>query len=62
MTFKDYEGKRATIKSIEVEGIIKNVIHKRGADNKLGARFLVEDQTGKVHELMPHELTVHLYE
>ncbi|HTJ52579.1 MAG TPA: hypothetical protein VL443_24155 [Cyclobacteriaceae bacterium] len=59
MTFEDYKGKKATIKSTEVEGIIDRVRHKRGADGSLGARFIVVDPDGKEHELMPHELIVH---
>lgn len=56
MNFELYKGKKATIKSTGIEGVVVNIRHKRGADNSLGARFIVEDPTGKTHELMPHEI------
>lgn len=59
MTFEEYKGKKVTIKSTDAECTIEYVRHKRGADNSLGARFIVIDANGKRHELMPHELTVH---
>lgn len=59
MSFDQFKGKTAIIKSTEQEGTITNVIHKRGSDNSLGARFLVETPDKKIHELMPHEIKIH---
>lgn len=59
MNFESYKGKSATIKSTQVEGTIIEVRYKRGWDNSLGARFHLEDPSGKIHELMPHEIKVH---
>lgn len=58
MSFEDYKGKTATIKSTGAICTIDYVRHKRGADNKLGARFILIDENGKTHEMMPHEITV----
>lgn len=59
MNFEEYRNKKATIKSTEVEGTITDVKHKRGANNRLAARFIVTDDNGQEHELMPHEITIH---
>lgn len=58
MNFEDYKGKTATIKSTDVECVIINVRYKRGADNSLGARFIVQEPSGRQHELMPHEIKI----
>lgn len=62
MTFEHYKGKRAIIRSTSVEGTIENVINKRGANTRLAARYILIDDTGKLHELMPHEIEILEYE
>jgi hypothetical protein len=58
MSFTQYNGKKATIKSTDAQCIIERVIHKRGADGSLGARFILKDDQGKEHEMMPHEIII----
>jgi len=53
----NYEGRYLTIKSSEKLGRIQQVITKRGTHG-LMHRFLVLDEDQKMHELMPHEVTL----
>lgn len=62
MSFDQFKGKTAIIKSTKQEGTIADVIHKRGSDNRLGARYLVETPDKKIHELMPHEIKIYPHE
>lgn len=58
MNFEDYRGKKVTIKSTAQEGIVDSVTHKKGTGGGLAVIFLVKDVNGKIHTLMPHQLTL----
>lgn len=57
MTFQTYKDRKVTIKSTGAQGTIEDVKHRRNSDGAMGARMMVRDEDGKLHELMPHEFT-----
>jgi len=59
MNSNQYLDKYVTIKSTDVLGQIKSVTQKHGSSGVLSARFIVHDELGGVHELMPHEVKIH---
>jgi hypothetical protein len=54
-----YRGKRATIKSMSLDGEIKDVKHERGKDASLGVRFIVAGDDGKNYKCEPAEIKIH---
>ena len=57
MSFDQYRNKEVTIKSTSQQGKIVEVLRKRGQGG-ISIRFLVVDQNGAQHELMPHEVKI----
>lgn len=56
MSLQEYRGKEVVIKSTSTTGKIKEVLMRRGSGGGLAVRFLVIDNAGAQHELMPHEI------
>lgn len=57
MTFQSYKDRKVTIKSTGAQGTIEEIKHRRNSDGAMGARMMVRDEGGNLHELMPHEFT-----
>lgn len=55
MKSEDYLDKEVTIRSTGTKGKIKRLVPKRSVGG-MSYRFIVEDHSGKEHELMPHEI------